>query len=137
MRLGSELTYTPQDLGVNALVVTATPQNSSAFGIDGCNQLTLVGQYTRVAGTNLAFQLETSYDAGTTWNVVSTEEITGAGSGTFDKFIHNDDNAASHNFHLNYPVHGGMGCNMRIGAITCTAGTTDTLTLTAHVAAVP
>ena len=137
MRLGSELKYTPQDLGVNALVVTATPQNSSAFGIDGCNQLTLVGQYTRVAGTNLAFQLESTRDNGTTVNVLQTEEITGAGSGTFDDFVHNDDNGATHKMTLYYPIAPGEERNMRLGAITCTAGTTDTLTVTAIVATVP
>jgi hypothetical protein len=127
------VTYYPRELGVNSLTVTATPQNSSAFGIAGRNQLTLVGQYTRVAGTNLSFTLQISYDLGSTWNTVQTEEITGAGSGTFDSFTHNDDDAASKNFVLNYPIWGGENANMRIGAITCTAGTTDTLTLTAIV----
>lgn len=132
-RLTWDVTFYPQDLGVNSLTVTATPQNSSWFGVGGCNQLTLVGKYTNVDGTNLSFQIESTYDNGTTVNVVQTEEITGSGSGTFDNFVHNDDNTDPHNFHLNYPIHGGEGCNYRIGAITCTAGTTDTLTLRAIV----
>lgn len=136
MRLGSELTYTPRELGVSNITVTGTPQNGSWFGVDGCNQLTLVGKYTRVAGTNLAFQLETTYDGGTTVNIIQVEDAN-SGAGLFNNFVHNDDNGASHNFVLNYPIHGGMGCNMRIGAITCTSGSSDTLTLTAHVAVVP
>ncbi len=123
--------YYPRQTGVNALVVTGTPQNGSWFGVDGCNQLTLEIEYTRVAGTNLSFQLEVTRDGGTTVNVLQTEEITGSGSGTFDNFVHNDDNAASHKLVLYYPFVGGIGRNMRLGAITCTAGTTDTLSVTA------
>lgn len=131
------LEYYPRETGCNALVVTGTPQNGSWFGIDGCNQLTLEIEYTRVAGTNLSFQLETTRDGGTTVNVLQTEEITGTGSGTFDNFVHNDDNGATHKYTLYYPIVGGIGRNMRLGSITCTSGSTDTLTVTALVETVP
>lgn len=123
--------FYPRELGISALVVTGTPQNSLWFGVDGCNQLTLEIEYTRVAGTNLSFQLETTRDNGTTVNVLQTEEITGSGSGTFDDFVHNDNNAASHKVTIYYPIVGGLGRNMRLGSITCTSGTTDALSVTA------
>jgi hypothetical protein len=130
------LTYYPTETGFNATTVTGTPANGSWFGVDGCNQLVILGTYTRAAGTNLAFRLESTIDNGTTVNIVQSEEVS-FGTGTFDTLTHNDDDGASKKFQLNYPIAGMVGMNMRLGGVTCTSGSTDALTITAIVGCMP
>lgn len=140
MKLGDAITYNPQELNLNARVVSSTPVNSNAFGADGCNQIAISYKYVRAAGTTLSFKLEYSNDNFTTTYNVATESLA-LGAGATYALTHSDgDQAAtpgSYNKTLYYPIVGVVGRVFRLGSITCTSGSTDNLTAEVTVGLMP
>lgn len=140
MKLGDAITYNKQELGLNAVVVSSTPRNSNPFGADGCNNIAINYSYTRVAGTTLSFVLQCSDDNFVTVQNIATESLA-LGAGTTYDLTHSDGNQAatpaSQSKTLYYPIMGVNGRNFRIGTITCTGGTTDSLTATVSVGLMP
>mgnify|MGYP001564388655 CR=1 FL=1 len=51
-----QVTYNPRELGLNGVTFSAS-RNSSAFGVDGFNQMTIHYEVTRVAATDLSFYI--------------------------------------------------------------------------------
>lgn len=79
--------------------ITATPQNSSAIGVDGCNYLNLEVQFTFVAGTAFILTFDVSED-GSTWSQVTSTD-TAAGTGTRVRYTDSTaTNSASKNFEV-------------------------------------
>lgn len=131
-RFTRQETYTPLDLNLKARAIN-TAANSTPFGVDGANELSLLISYTRAAGTGFTFLLQASDDLGVTWYTKNVASFS-AGTGALDVATFTDNTASSHNVWFSYPIHAGESI-CRLASVTATGApsASDTITVKAYV----
>ena len=120
------------ELGTSALTVTGTKQDGSVVDVSGYSTMRLFCAFTRVAGTNVTFNIEESGSAQDTLFYRQAQPAPSSGTVVLAPVLFSRTTSSTENFSFELDV--STIKYLRIADIASASGTTDSLTIYAILA---